>query len=252
MRATLVASFVFTYVFAAGTPVVLLAWTTGWILPLYRVAQWGARMSLRLAGIRFTVTGEENIPRGQTCVYMANHQSNVDPPLLFVILPPRIAMMGKRQVFWVPVLGAAASLGGFVSVHREDPEEAKASVEEALEKLRGGLSFLVFPEGTRSPDGQLLPFKHGVFVLALRAGVPIVPITIDGATNVMAKRRWELYPGRVRVTIHPTVETSQFSVSDRHQLAEEVRSIVASALPEELRAPTVEPVASAAESDELL
>lgn len=252
MRATLVAGFVFAYVFLVGTPFVLLAWATGWILPLYRAAQWGARVSLWLAGIRFTVTGEGNIPRGQTCVFMANHQSNVDPPLLFVLLPARIAMMGKRQVFRVPVLGAAARAGEFVSVHRENPDEAKASVEEALAKLRGGLSFLVFPEGTRSPDGKLLRFKHGVFLLALRAQVPIVPITLNGATDIMAKRRWELYPGQVQVTIHPPVETSPFSLADRHRLAGQVRSIIASALPEELRAPMVEPAAPAADSDELL
>lgn len=246
------AAFVFSYVFIAGTPVVLLAWATGWVMPLYRVAQWGCWMSLRLAGIRFTVSGEENIPRGRPCVYMSNHQSNVDPPLLLVVLPPRIAMMGKRQVFWVPVLGAAARAGGFVSVHRENPDEAKTSVEEALEKLRGGLSFLVFPEGTRSPDGKLLRFKHGVFLLALRAQVPIVPITLDGATNIMAKRRWELSPGSVRVTIHPPVETRGRGVEDRHRLAEQVRTIVASALPEELRAPSPEPLAALAESDELL
>ncbi|MFQ5695357.1 MAG: lysophospholipid acyltransferase family protein, partial [Terriglobia bacterium] len=192
---------------------------------------------LWLGGIRFEVRGEENLPRGRACVYMSNHQSNLDPPMLFLLLPPRIAMMGKIQVFSVPVLGEAVRLADFVPVDRDNPEEARKSVEEALPRLRRGVSFLVFPEGRRSWDGRLLRFKHGVFLLAIRAGVPIVPITVDGVTDAMPKGKWEIYPGRAQVTIHPPIETRGMQEGDRARLAQQVRTIVDSALSPELRDP---------------
>lgn len=250
LRAALTAALVFLYVFVVGTPFVLHARWTRRIDPLYRIARWGAAMGLWLAGIRLELHGEENLPRGRPCVYMANHQSNVDAPLLFVLLPPRIALMGKRQVFSIPVLGAALRLADFVRVDRENPEAARASVDEALRHLQRGTSFLVFPEGTRTPDGRLQRFKHGVFVLALRAGVPIVPITLDGAATLMAKGKWEIYPGVVRVTIHPPVEIRHRSLEERQRLAEEVRAVVASALPEESRATASSSALVAGEPDE--
>lgn len=235
LRATLTAVLVFSYVFVVGTPFVLHAWLTRRIDPLYRIGWWGARLGLWLAGIRLEVRGEETLPRGRPCVYMANHQSNVDPPVLFVVLPPRIALIGKQQVFRIPVLGWALHLGDFVPINRSNPMAARAAINEALTRLERGVSFLVYPEGTRSPDGRLQRFKHGVFVLALRAGVPIVPITLQGAEAIMPKRRWEIYPGVVRVTIHPPVETRHRSVAERARLAQEVQAIIASALPEDKR-----------------
>jgi 1-acyl-sn-glycerol-3-phosphate acyltransferase len=186
LRATVAGGFAFLCLYLLATPFVVHARLTGRIQPLYSVALWIVRNALRLAGVTIVVTGRENLPQ-RTCVYMANHQSNIDPPILFVALPPRIAMMGKKQVFSIPVLGGALHAGDFVPVHRENPEEARESVEVALEKLRRGVSFVVYPEGHRSWDGRLLPFKHGVFVLAIRGGVPIVPITVDGATGLMPK-----------------------------------------------------------------
>jgi 1-acyl-sn-glycerol-3-phosphate acyltransferase len=235
VRATLVAGWVFLYVFTGGAVTVLHALWTGRIERLYGGAVWCVRAGLRLAGIRIEVHGLESLRRGQ-CIYMANHQSNVDPPILLAVLPERIAMMAKKQLFSIPVLGTALRLGDFVPVRREVSEEARASVEEALKTLeRSGVSLMVYPEGTRSYDGRLLPFKRGVFVLAIRSGLPIVPLTLEGAINVMPKKRWVLHPGVVRVTIHPPVETRRLTLEDRHQLAEQVRAIVASALPAEQR-----------------
>lgn len=235
LRATWAAAFAFAYLFLVGTPFVLHAWWTQRADPLYRAACWGVGLTLRLAGVRVEIKGKENIPRGRVCIYMANHQSNVDPMVLITLLPPRIALMGKKQVFSVPVLGAALRLTDFVRVDRENREAARASVEAALRTLARGVPLLVFPEGTRSPDGRLQAFKHGVFVLAIRAGVPIVPITLEGAAGIMPKKRWEVHPGVVKVTIHPGVETRGRSVEERQQLAEEVRAIVASALPADQR-----------------
>jgi 1-acyl-sn-glycerol-3-phosphate acyltransferase len=250
LRATLVAGWVFFYVFTVGAVTVVHAWWTGRVLRLYRGAAWCVRVALRIAGIRLEVRGAENLQPGRRCLYMANHQSNVDPPILFVVLPERIAMMGKIQLFSIPVLGAALRLGDFVPVHREVKEEARASVDEALKRLGRGVSLLVYPEGTRSYEGRLLPFKRGVFVLAIRAGVPIVPVTVEGAANIMPKRRWELYPGLVRITVHPAVETRGLTEEDRHRLAEEIRTIVASVLPPEQRGEPTPASAAAAGLEE--
>ncbi len=251
LRATWTAAIVFGYVWTVGTLFVLHAWLTGRIGPLYRIGWGGARLGLWLAGIRLEVRGLENLPRGRACVYMANHQSNVDPPVLFVVLPPRIALIGKEQVFRIPVLGTALNLADFVAINRFDPEAARAAVEAALVRLRRGVSFLVFPEGTRSPDGRLQRFKHGVFVMALRAGAPIVPITLEGADRVMRKGKWEVYPGTVQVTIHPAVETAERSLLERATLAREVQGIIASALPPGQQPAPAKVEAAAAPDDSL-
>ena len=246
LRAALTASFAAFMLFIVGTPVLLYALIRRDVGPIYNLAHWTVRTALRLAGVHIEVIGRERLHSPRPCIYMANHQSNVDPPVLFAVIPPRIAFMGKKSLFSVPVLGAAMRLGDFVPVHREHPEEARASVDDALEKLSRGITFLVYPEGKRSPDGRLLPFKHGVFLLAIRADVPIVPITVDGAERVMGKGKWEIYPGVVRVTIHPPVETAHRRPEERRQLAAEVRAAIASALPPALRG---EPSAVAAAVD---
>ncbi|MGH9782617.1 MAG: lysophospholipid acyltransferase family protein [Terriglobia bacterium] len=251
LRATLTAAFAVFMLFIVGTPVLLYALLRRNVAPIYSLAHWTVRAALRLAGVRLEVVGAENLRGPRPCIYMANHQSNVDPPVLFAVIPPRIAFMGKKSLFSIPVLGAAMRLGDFVPVHREHPEEARASVEDALEKLNRGVTFLVYPEGKRSPDGRLLPFKTGVFLLAIRAGVPIVPITLDGAERVMGKGKWEIYPGVVRLTIHPPVETRGRRPEERRQLAAAVRAAIASALPPELRGEPA-PVAAAAEPDDAL
>lgn len=250
-RATWTAAFVFLYIFVVGTPVLIHAWLAKRIDLLYRIGWSGGWLALRLGGVRLEVRGVENFPPNQ-CLYMANHQSNVDPPALFIVLPPRIALMGKKEVFSIPILGAGLRLGGFVPVDRADPEAARASVDRALEEVRKGTTFLVFPEGTRSPDGCLQRFKHGVFVLAIRAGLPIVPITLDGGDAIMPKRKWELRPGTFRITIHPPVPTTGLTLDDRSELARRVREIVASALPPEKRGvEAAAAVAGVGVSDEL-
>ncbi len=236
--------------FVVGPPVLLYSLLRRDVAAIYGLARWTVPVALRLAGVRVELIGAENLNASRPCIYMANHQSFVDPPVLFAVISPRIAFMGKKSLFSVPVLGAAMRLADFVPVHREHPEEARASVDDALEKLSRGVTFLVYPEGRRSYEGRLLPFKTGVFLLAIRAGVPIVPISIDGAERVMAKGRWEVYPGAVRVTVHPPVETRGRRPEERRQLAAEVRALIASALPPERRGEPAAP--AAAEPDDAL
>lgn len=235
LRATLVGAWALLYLCTGGLFNVLRTGLTGEVKYVYRGARWCVTVGLRLAGIEVEMRGAENLPRRQ-CIYMANHQSNIDPPVFFSVLPERIAFMGKKQLWSIPILGAALRQGEFIPVHREVKEEARASVEEALEVLkRGTVSLMVYPEGTRSYAGRLLPFKRGVFLLAIRSGLPVVPLTLDGATDAMPKKRWEVYPRRVTLTIHPPIETRGLSEDDRHALAERVRAAIESALPEHLR-----------------
>lgn len=252
LRATWTAAFVFLYVFLVGTPFLLHAWLVGKIDTLYRIGWIGAWLTLRLGGVRLQVQGTENLPRGQQCVYMANHQSNVDPPALFVVLPPKIALMGKKEVFAIPVLGQILRRAGFVAVDRANPEAARRSVERVFEQVQKGMTYLVFPEGTRSPDGILQPFKHGICLLAIRRGIPIVPITVDGGDVIMPKKKWQLRPGTFRITIHPPVATAGLNPEDRAALARRVREIVASALSSEKRGrETGSPRAAVAAPDEV-
>lgn len=252
LRASWTAGFLFLYVFLVGTPFLLHAWLVGRIDALYRVGWLGAWFALRLAGVRLEVEGVQNLPRDQNCIYMANHQSNVDPPALFVALPPRIAMMGKKELFLVPVFGQVLRLGGFVPIDRANPRAARESIKVALTHVQKGITYLVFPEGTRSPDGCLRRFKHGVFLLAMRTSVPIVPITIDGGDTIMPKKKWQLRPGTFRVTIHPPVATTGLGRGERAALARRVREIVASVLPVEKRGEELPAsIAAVSSSDDL-
>ena len=230
LRATVTAIVVFGYVGHVGSFFIFVSWVTGDVMWVYRCAQVGCRIGMWLGGIAFELQGGENYPRGDRVIFMCNHLSNIEPPVLFAVLPPQIAFMAKRQLFKIPILRTAMRMGDFVSVPRENPERARASVEEALEKLKK-VSFLVFPEGTRSRDGSLQKFRHGVFHLAIRGQVPIVPLTVTGADAIMRKGIWQLYPGTMRLQVHPRVETAGLSIEDRFELADRVRDVIASGLP---------------------
>ncbi len=234
LRAILVTAFLMLYVLILGSPMILYSLVAGSIEALYAVALAGARAGLWLARIRVEVFGRENILRGRACVFMANHTSNVDPPALVPLLP-RVAILGKKEFFRIPILNIAMRMAGFIPLDRSNREAAIASAEGAVEGLKSGLPYLIYPEGTRSRGGVLGVFKKGPFVLAIKAGVPIVPITIEGAEKCMAKGEMALRPGTVRITFHPPVETSGHRFEDRNELAQKVREIIASALPLELR-----------------
>jgi 1-acyl-sn-glycerol-3-phosphate acyltransferase len=133
----------------------------------------------------------------------------------------------------VPILGTVLKLAGFVPVDRAKREAAIASVDQAIEHLKSGVSFLIFPEGTRSPDGRLRPFKKGSFVMAIRAQVPIVPVSVVGAHKVMLKGELAVHPGSVTVKFHPPVDVKAYTMEQRDNLVARVQAIVASGLPED-------------------
>jgi len=211
-----------------------ILWTllTGTADLMYEVAMKTVRASLRIAKIRVRVEGLENIPPS-VCIFAANHISNVDPIAFVPAIPRRVSVLLKSELFRIPILSTAMRLAKFVPVDRADKEAAVASVDVALGVLKEGLSLAVYPEGTRSPDGRLKPFKKGTFALAIEAGVPIVPVSISGAQHLMRKGEWTMRPGETVVRFGPPVDASQYTMERRMELLARVEELVAAGLPED-------------------
>jgi 1-acyl-sn-glycerol-3-phosphate acyltransferase len=209
-----------------GPPALLVAYLTRKPGALYLAARGGVRLALVLSGIRFRVTGREHLPRGRTAVYCGNHQSNVDAPLLFLVLHPRLRLLFKREFEKVPILGPACGLAGFIPVERHNPMQSQAAVNAAAVELTRGHSFLVFPEGTRSRTGELLPFKKGSFIMAITAQVPVVPVAIRGGRSAMARGSAIIRPSRVDVRIGAPIETTGMGFDDRDALVARVRTAI--------------------------
>jgi 1-acyl-sn-glycerol-3-phosphate acyltransferase len=197
---------------------------------LYELGHAGVWLALTSAGIRYKVIGRENIPTDRAVVFCSNHQSNVDPPVLFQALHPRLHILYKAELSRLPVLGRVLQIGGFIPVPRENRDEAFRAIERAAASIRSGNSFLIFPEGTRSRTDELLPFKKGGFVMALRAQAPIVPVAVSGGRASMRKGSWIVHPVTVTVRIGEPVMTDGLTADDRDRLIATVRERIAELL----------------------
>jgi 1-acyl-sn-glycerol-3-phosphate acyltransferase len=203
---------------------------------LYRVARVGVGVGLLLSGIRTRVEGAERIQRNRAAVYAVNHTSNVEPPILYDALSdlfPRLRILYKAELRKLPVLVRAFDLAGFVPLERGNPEQSLPAIERAAAALREGNSFLIFPEGTRSRAGNLLPFKKGGFIMAIKAQAPVVPVAIVGARNALRKGSFVINPVIVTVRIGTPIETQGLTLDDRDKLIDVARARVE----ELLRAP---------------
>jgi len=214
------------YVAVAAPIGMALALTFRWKALLYILGHWGVALGTSLAGIRTRVAGREHLPAGRAVVFCSNHQSNIDPPILFQALHPRLHVLFKRELTKLPLLGRAFQIGGFVPIDRGSREHSMAAIEQAAASLRQGNSFLTFPEGTRSRTGDLLPFKRGPFLMALKAQVPVIPVAIQGGTASMQKGSPIVRPVTVSVRIGAPVETRGMEMGDREKLADLVRARV--------------------------
>jgi len=206
---------------------------TGRVDLLWNLSLWAASTGCRLAGIRVHSIGHEQLETGRAYLFMSNHTSNLDPPVIAPLLGQRISIITKMELFKIPVFGRAMRAAGFVAVDRADRKAAIQSVRDAVRVLHSGLGMLVFPEGTRSTDGKLLPFKKGPFSLAIEAGVPVVPITIVGSHEAWPKGKFCLRPREVTVIFHSPIDPHLFA--RKQDLLPAVRAAIHNGLPEEYR-----------------
>jgi 1-acyl-sn-glycerol-3-phosphate acyltransferase len=206
-------------------------WTflTGKVDVLYWLGTRIAFAGVRVAGIKVKVVGLDRLDPGATYIFMSNHVSNLDPPILVPLIPHRTSVLVKKELFRVPILGRAMRLASLVPVDRSNRDAAIASLRAAAEVLARGIPMTIFVEGTRSFDGRLLPFKKGPFYLATESGVPVVPVTLVGTHQILPKRRFSIRKGEATVVFHSPLNPKQFS--DRDVLLAAVRDAIESALP---------------------
>ena len=220
-------------------PVVLFCypWTfiAGNINVLYSVGMWTAITGVRLAGIRIHPVGLEKLDASRTYIFMSNHVSNLDPPLMLPLIPRRTSVMAKKELFDIPLLGKTMRMGSLVPVDRKNRDAGISAVRAAADVIRKGINMTIYVEGGRSFDGKLIPFKKGPFYLAVECGVPVVPVTVVGTQHAMPKGRFSIKPGDVNVIFHDPIEPKDFG--DREELKVKVREVINSGLPEELQSP---------------
>jgi 1-acyl-sn-glycerol-3-phosphate acyltransferase len=173
----------------------------------------------------------EKIDTAVTYIFMSNHASNLDPPILCPLIPRRTSILAKKSIWRIPILGPALTMAEIVPVDREHRSSAIQSIRRAAEVMRHGVNMTLFPEGTRSPDGRMLPFKKGTFHLAMETGFPIVPITVLGTYEMMPRGNMLVRPGTVTIVFHPPVDTKRFT--SREALMQVVWDTIHSALPAE-------------------
>jgi 1-acyl-sn-glycerol-3-phosphate acyltransferase len=234
LRTIFICIFLPLYALIAGPPLLLYTLISHDPDPLYWGGVKGIMFLMRAIGVRVRVTGHQHIPAG-ACLFVANHTSSADAPAVVGAIPRRVAILLKESLFKWPIAGQAFTLAGFIPVDRNNRESAIASVEKARESMRRGQSFLIYPEGTRSPDGRLQTFKKGAVVMAIKAEVPIVPVVCSGAHRVMRKRSLKIYPGEIIVEFLEPIDASNYSFERRDELNEKVHDAMATALPADQR-----------------
>lgn len=238
IRALLLSVFYALYVPVAALVGFPPLFITGRIDFLWQVALAGAQFGARMVGVRWQAIGREALDPNQTYIFMANHQSNIDPPVFVPLIGRRVFILAKKELFRIPIFGYAMRRAQFIAVDRSNREAAVESVGQAIGVLNSGLSLMVYPEGTRSRDGRLLPFKKGPFHLAMDSGIPVVPVTIVGAHEVWPKGKFKVTPGLIRVVFHAPVDPK--AAGSREELMEIVRARIDSALEPKYRSTSIQ------------
>jgi len=193
---------------------------------IHKVARIWATMLLKITNVQVSVLGTEYISTERPQIFMSNHQSDFDIFIVLAYLPVQFRWLAKKELFRIPVFGKAMKNAGYIEIDRQNHERAMQNLAEASRKIREGKSVMSFPEGTRSVDGTIKAFKKGMFHLALKAGVPIVPITIIGTSEIMPKRSLKINPGRITMIIDRPIDVTAYSEDSRSELTERVRSVI--------------------------
>lgn len=223
----------------------LVCWPLGVREPLFAVAKWAMELGLWVLGIRVEVSGREAVDKKTRYVFMANHLSFIDGPMLLRLIPQSVRVILKKSIFRIPVLGLGMKYVGFVPVDRKGIRGGRKSIETAARLMRErGYSYLLFPEGTRSRDGRLQGFRRGGFFLAIETGTPIVPISIVGTFALMPRGSMFAKSGRVRVRFHPPVPSQGHSPESMGELIAEVRAAIEAGLPDEAGNQAPEPASA--------
>jgi len=196
---------------------------------IFSIARLWGRIMLFLTSVKVEVHGQENVTYGRSQIFMSNHQSGFDIFVLLAYTPRYFAWIAKKELFRVPFFGPALRRLGAIEIDRKNVVRAMHSIDDAARIIREGKSVMTFPEGTRSKDGHIQPFKKGVFHLALKSGVPIVPITIIGTREIMPKKSLRVTPGKVTLIIHEPVFLGEYSETIVDQLIERVRKPIVNA-----------------------
>jgi len=193
---------------------------------IHKIANLWAKILLLITNTKVEVIGKENIPINKPLIFMANHQSDFDILIALGHIPGQFRWIAKKELFNIPVFGAAMKTAGYIEIDRNNREKAMQSLDEAALRIREGKSVMTFPEGTRSRDGEIKPFKQGTFHLALKSGVPIVPVSIVGSGRIMPKRSLKVTPGRVKLIIDKPIEVKSYNIENRQELIDKVRKVI--------------------------
>lgn len=227
VRTTAALGAVALYILVVGPPALAVAILFAHPIVLYRHGVLAVRLGFLLAGIKRFAEGTEHVVPGRAAVYCVNHASHLEAPVIMPFLSPLfpyLIALYKKEMRRMPLLGKVWEVGGFIPVDRKDRAQSDAAIALAVERLRGGYSFLVFPEGTRSHDGELQPFKKGAFILAIQAQAPIIPVAIIGTGKAMRRGSRLIWPATVQVRFGTPVPTTGLTYEDRDHLVEDVRS----------------------------
>jgi 1-acyl-sn-glycerol-3-phosphate acyltransferase len=233
-RTAFIGVFLSLYILLVGPVLLLYTLISRNPNPLYWAGIKGVMFFVTAVGVKVRVKGKERIPAG-VCLFVANHTSSADAPAVVGAIPRRIAILLKESLFKWPIVGQAFLLARFIPVNRMEKDAALESLDKAIESLRAGQSFLVYPEGTRSPDGRLQEFKKGAVVMAIKARVPIVPMACSGAHRVMAKRSLKISAGEILVEFLDPIDAAAYSFEERDKLNSRVHDAMAAGLPPEQR-----------------
>src|SRR4030043_1163381 len=186
---------------------------------------WG-KVALLANRVKVKIEGMENLQGKGPYIFMSNHQGSYDIFALLGHLPYQFKWLAKKELFSIPFFGWVMAAAGYISIDREGTRDTVEAMNKAARKIRDGMSVVIFPEGSRSPDGSIQPFKKGGFTLAIKSKVPIVPIAISGSREIMPKERLTAAPGEIRIRMGRPIETIQHSMKDRKDLMEKVRETI--------------------------